>query len=245
MQGGAAEQRGGGGEAGYAGHADMTSTAGVSFPRLARRAAARRGGLTAEVRRGAATADRPAPLGRQRGPRWRPRKQQGDDAMAMHDMNELFMHFLKDIYYAERQILKTLPKMAKQAQSEKLKQALTHHREETQQQIERLQQVFELMGKRAQGVTCEAINGIIEEGDELAEEFKEASPTRDAGIIANGQAVEHYEMARYGTLIAWAKAAGQTEVAKLLEQTLQEEKKADTLLTELANSAVNPRAKAA
>jgi ferritin-like metal-binding protein YciE len=165
--------------------------------------------------------------------------------MAMHDMNELFMHFLKDIYYAERQILKTLPKMAKQAQSEKLKQALTHHREETQQQIERLQQVFELMGKRAQGVTCEAINGIIEEGDELAEEFKEASPTRDAGIIANGQAVEHYEMARYGTLIAWAKAAGQTEVAKLLEQTLQEEKKADTLLTELANSAVNPRAKAA
>ncbi len=124
-----------------------------------------------------------------------------------NSINELFLSFLQDMYYAERQILKALPKMAKAAQSEELKQALIHHREETQHQVERLQQVFEKIGKRARGQTCEALNGIVEEGEEVVEEF-EAGPVRDAGILANAQAVEHYEMARYGTMVAWAKVCG-------------------------------------
>ena len=160
----------------------------------------------------------------------------------MKSLDDLFLLHLKDIYYAERQILKALPKMAKAAQSDKLKQAFTQHREETQGQIERLQQVFEKIGKRAAGTTCEAINGIIEEGEELLEEFKEASPVRDAGLIAAGQAVEHYEMARYGALVAFAKVSGKNEVVSLLEQTLEEEKKADTLLNEMANSEINQQA---
>jgi ferritin-like metal-binding protein YciE len=161
---------------------------------------------------------------------------------AMKTLDDLFLHFLKDIYYAERQIVKALPKMAKAAQSEKLRQAFTQHREESQVQVERLQQVFEQIGKRAQGVTCEAINGIIEESQELLEEFKEASPVRDAGLIASGQAIEHYEMSRYGSLIAFAKASGHQEVVGLLQQTLDEEKKTDTLLNELANQEVNVQA---
>ena len=115
---------------------------------------------------------------------------------------------MQDVYYAERQILKALPKMAKAAQNEELKQALLHHREETQGQVERLQKAFEAIGKRAQGKTCEAINGLIEEGEEGIEEFP-AGVVRDAGIVANAQAVEHYEMARYGTLVAWAKSCGE------------------------------------
>ena len=159
----------------------------------------------------------------------------------MKTMNELFLHFLQDMYYAERQILKALPKMAKAAQSDELKQALTHHREETQHQVERLQHVFEQVGKRARGQTCEALNGIVEEGEEVVEQF-DAGPVRDAGILANAQAVEHYEMARYGTMIAWAKICGMPEAVKLLEETLAEEKKADELLNKIANSSVNKQA---
>ncbi len=162
----------------------------------------------------------------------------------MKTMNDLFLSFLQDMYYAERQILKALPKMAKGAQSEELKKALMTHRDETQHQVERLQQVFEKIGKRARGQTCEALNGIVEEGDEVMEEF-EAGPVRDAGILANAQAVEHYEMARYGTMIAWAKVAGMQEAVQLLEATLEEEKKADELLNKLANSSVNQKAKQA
>src|SRR4051812_28586335 len=117
-------------------------------------------------------------------------------------LNDLMLTFMQDIYYAERQILKALPKMAKAAQYEELKQALMHHREETQGQVERLQKAFEALGKRARGQTCEAINGLIEEGEEVIEEFPEGT-VRDAGILANAQSVEHYEMARYGTVIAW------------------------------------------
>jgi ferritin-like metal-binding protein YciE len=151
------------------------------------------------------------------------------------------LSFIQDIYYAERQILKALPKLAKAAQNEQLKHALMEHREETQGQIERLQKAFELLGKRARGQTCEAINGIIEEGEEVVEEFEQGL-VRDAGIIANAQAVEHYEMARYGTVVAWAKACGQQEIARLMEETLAEEKKADQLLNKLANSEVNEKA---
>jgi ferritin-like metal-binding protein YciE len=156
-------------------------------------------------------------------------------------INELLLSFMQDIYYAERQILKALPKMAKAAQNEKLQQALMHHREETQGQVDRLQKAFEALGKRARAQTCEAINGIIEEGEEVIEEF-EAGPVRDAGIVANAQAVEHYEMARYGTIIAWARGCGQNEVVKLMEETLEEEKKADKLLNDMAVKDINQQA---
>ncbi|MBO1073391.1 YciE/YciF ferroxidase family protein [Roseomonas marmotae] len=148
--------------------------------------------------------------------------------------DDLFLHTLKDIYYAERQILKALPKMAKAAEDQSLRDSFMLHREQTQQQIERLQQVFEALGKRVQGVTCEAINGLIEEAEELLEEAPEPSAVRDAGLIASAQAVEHYEMARYGTLIAWAKQSGKKEIVSLLEETLAEEKQTDALLTKMA-----------
>jgi ferritin-like metal-binding protein YciE len=144
-------------------------------------------------------------------------------------LNDLLLTFMQDIYYAERQILKALPKMAKAATSPKLKEAFLQHREETQVQIERLQK------------TCEAINGLIEEGEEVVEEYPEGS-VRDAGLAACAQAVEHYEMARYGALIAWAKTMGQKEVVSLLEETLAEEKKADTLLNQLASKDINQQA---
>jgi ferritin-like metal-binding protein YciE len=156
-------------------------------------------------------------------------------------LNDLMLSFMQDIYYAERQILKALPKMAKAAQNEGLKQALTHHREETEGQVERLQKAFDALGKRARAQTCEAINGLIEEGDEVIEAFPEGT-VRDAGILANAQAVEHYEMARYGTIVAWAKTCGQDQVAQLMQETLDEEKKADTLLNGLARKNINPQA---
>ena len=161
--------------------------------------------------------------------------------MTAKTMNDLLLTFMQDVYYAERQILKALPKLAKAAKSDELKQALMHHREETEHQVERLQKAFESMGKRARGKTCEAINGLIEEGDEVVEEF-EAGTVRDAGIIGAAQAVEHYEMARYGTICEWAKACGLTDVARLMAETLEEEKKADTLLNKLAKQDVNQQA---
>jgi ferritin-like metal-binding protein YciE len=157
-------------------------------------------------------------------------------------LDDLFLTTLKDIYFAERQIYKSLPKMAKAAQNPSLKAAFTSHREETQDQIERLQAVFEALGKRAQGVTCEAIKGLIEECEELLEEAPQPSPVRDAGLIACGQAVEHYEMARYGALIAWATATGKEDVVGLLQATLDQEKKADSLLTRLATESINAEA---
>ncbi|MCB8874960.1 YciE/YciF ferroxidase family protein [Acidisoma silvae] len=163
----------------------------------------------------------------------------------MNTMNDLFLHFLKDVYYAERQISKALPKMAKAAHSPHLREAFTEHREETQHHIERLQQVFEILGKRAQTVTCEAINGLIEECEELLDEAKEPSAVRDAGLAACAQAVEHYEMARYGSLIAWAKSLGKADIVTILEKTLAEEKKADSLLTKLSNAEINTLVKAA
>ena len=156
-------------------------------------------------------------------------------------MKDLLLTFMQDVYYAERQILKALPKMAKASGSEELKNALLHHREETQGQVERLQKAFDSLGKRARGITCEAINGLIEEGEEVIEEFPEGH-VRDAGIVACAQAVEHYEMARYGTIVAWAKAVGADEVARLMQETLEEEKKADTTLNQLARQDINQQA---
>jgi ferritin-like metal-binding protein YciE len=156
-------------------------------------------------------------------------------------LDDLFLHTLKDIYYAERKILKTLPKMAKAAESEELRQAFETHREETQGQIERLEQVFELLGKRASGVTCEAINGILEEGESVMEDFGD-SEAADAAILAAAQAVEHYEIVRYGTLKTFAQELGMQDAAKLIDQNLQEEKKTDQLLTQLAETRVNKKA---
>jgi ferritin-like metal-binding protein YciE len=161
----------------------------------------------------------------------------------MKSLDDLFLHFLQDVYYAERQLLKALPKMAKNAQEPALKQAFTEHREETVHQIERLEQVFELIGKRARGIPCEAIKGLIEEAEEVLSE-SEVGAVRDAGLVACGQAVEHYEMARYGALIAWAQAGGHKDVVSLLQQTLDEEKKADKLLNDLAMKQINKSASA-
>jgi ferritin-like metal-binding protein YciE len=157
-------------------------------------------------------------------------------------LDKLFLDTLKDVYYAERQILKSFPKLVRAMQTPELKEAMTLHREQTQGQIERIQRVFEILGKRAQGVTCEAINGILEESAELLEEAPEASPVRDAGLLAGAQAVEHYEIARYGTLIAWAKASRKQDIVDLLQQNLDEEKRTDQILSALAESAINPAA---
>ncbi|MFG1427688.1 YciE/YciF ferroxidase family protein [Roseixanthobacter glucoisosaccharinicivorans] len=159
------------------------------------------------------------------------------------NLDTLFHDTLKDIYYAERKILKALPKMQRAAQSPDLKAAFEKHRQETEGQIERLQQVFELIGKRAQGKTCDAIEGILSEGEEIMEEFK-GVPALDAGLVASAQAVEHYEITRYGTLKRWATELGLSEAATLLDATLKEESKTDADLTKLADAGANDRAKA-
>ncbi len=158
-------------------------------------------------------------------------------------LEDLFLETLKDIFFAERQILKGLPKLAKAAADPKLREAFMHHREETEAQVDRLRQVFEIIGKRAQGKTCEAINGIISEGEEIMDEYK-GTAALDAGLISAAQAVEHYEITRYGTLKRWATELGMADAAKLLDATLQEESKTDTDLTKLADASVNDRAKA-
>ncbi|MCJ8056915.1 ferritin-like domain-containing protein [Shinella curvata] len=158
--------------------------------------------------------------------------------MPTKTLEDLFTDGVKDIYYAERKIIAALKKMIRGAQSEDLKAAFDKHLQETEGQVERLVQVFELLGKPARGKTCPAIDGIIEEGQEVLEEFK-GSPAIDAGLLAAAQAVEHYEIARYGTLKSWAVQLGKTDVAELLEQTLLEETNTDATLTKLAETKVN------
>ena len=154
------------------------------------------------------------------------------------DLNELFLDTLKDIYYAEKHILKALPKMAKAANSEDLQAAFEKHHGETEDHVERLEQVFELIGKPARTKRCDAIEGIINEGKEIMEEYAD-TPALDAGLLAAAQAVEHYEISRYGTLKAWANKLQMSQAAKLLDQTLSEEKKTDETLTKIAEKAVN------
>jgi ferritin-like metal-binding protein YciE len=156
-------------------------------------------------------------------------------------LEDLFLLTLKDIYHGEKQILKALPKMAKNAENSELKKALEHHLEETKGQVERLERVFQLLDKPARGEACEAIEGLIEEGEEVMQKAK-TSPVGDAGLIAAGQAIEHYEIARYGTLCAWAKQLGMMDAAKLLDETLAQEKKADATLNGIALKDVNRRA---
>jgi ferritin-like metal-binding protein YciE len=157
--------------------------------------------------------------------------------MAGKDLKDLLLHTLKDVYFAEHEILKALPEMAAKAQRPELKEAFEKHRAQTQGQVTRLEQVFGILGEKAQGVPCEAIQGILAEGREVAAEFA-GGPALDAGLIAAAQAVEHYEIARYGALRSWAELAGLDEAEGLLEATLDEEKATDALLTGLAEAKV-------
>ncbi|MDR3470004.1 MAG: ferritin-like domain-containing protein [Xanthobacteraceae bacterium] len=158
-------------------------------------------------------------------------------------LDDLFYDTLKDIYFAEKQILKALPKMAKAANSDELRHAFETHRDQTEGHVDRLEEIFEQIKKPARGKTCDAILGIVEEGKEVMEEFAE-SGALDAGLLAGAQAVEHYEISRYGTLKKWAEELGLKDAARLLDKTLAEEKETDALLTKLAASAVNRRAAA-
>jgi ferritin-like metal-binding protein YciE len=162
--------------------------------------------------------------------------------MPTKTLEDLFTDGVKDIYYAERKIIAALKKMIRGAQAQELKAAFDKHLQETEGQVERLVQVFELLGKPARGKTCPAIDGIIEEGQEILEEFK-GSEALDAGLLAAAQAVEHYEIARYGTLKSWAMQLGKNDIAKLLEQTLLEETKTDQALTQLAEAKLNSKGK--
>ena len=162
-------------------------------------------------------------------------------------LDDLFHDTLKDMYYAEKKILATLPKMAKAAQNDELTAAFEKHRAETERQVERLEQVFALIDIKAQGKTCDAIIGITDEGTEIMKEYK-GSPALDAGLIAAAQAVEHYEISRYGTLRTWAEelvSAGLNDAVSLLQETLDEEKATDEVLTKIAESVVNREAEAA
>ncbi len=156
-------------------------------------------------------------------------------------LDDLFLDTLKDIYYAEKQIVKALPKMAKAATSPQLKVGFEQHLEETEGQIERLEQVFELLGKPARGKTCDAILGILEEGKSIMDEYK-GTVALDAGLVAAAQAVEHYEIARYGTLKTWAQQLGMKEAVSLLDATLKEEEATDKKLSQVAVGDVNRKA---
>jgi ferritin-like metal-binding protein YciE len=158
-------------------------------------------------------------------------------------LEDLFLIGLKDVFHAEKQLIRALRKMGKAAESDQLREAFETHRTETEGQVQRLEQVFELMGKRASGKPCEAMQGILAEGEEVMEDFAD-SDALDAGLLAAAQAVEHYEISRYGTLRSWAQQLGMEEAAGLLAQTLEEEKKTDKLLTQIAEQSSNKKAKA-
>lgn len=160
------------------------------------------------------------------------------DSSVAHGLTDLFEDMLKDIYWAEKALVKALPKMAKKATSDNLVQALESHLEETKGQVDRCEQIFEIMGKPARAKKCEAMDGLLKEATEIMESTEEGV-VRDAGIIAAGQKVEHYEIASYGTMRAFAKILGEDEIMNLLEETLNEEKQADEKLTEVAESSIN------
>jgi len=159
-------------------------------------------------------------------------------------LQDLFHDTLKDIYFAEKKILTALPKMAKAAESDDLRAAFEKHMDETEEQVSRLEKVFEAIDETPHGKTCDAIMGIIEEGQEIMKEYK-GTRALDAGLLAAAQAVEHYEISRYGTLKTWASELGLNDAVKLLDATLAEEKKTDADLTKIAESVVNQEAEAA
>jgi ferritin-like metal-binding protein YciE len=157
-------------------------------------------------------------------------------------LDKLYEEELRDIYNAEGQLVKALPKMAKAASNDELKKAIEDHLEQTKGQVDRLEKVFQSLGVAVRGKTCAAMKGLLEEGKEILEEEDIEDTVLDAALIAAAQKVEHYEIATYGTLIAWAKQLGYADQAKLLEETLTEEKEADSLLTEIAESNINAMA---
>jgi ferritin-like metal-binding protein YciE len=159
-------------------------------------------------------------------------------------LDELFHDTLKDIYFAEKKILATLPKMEKAAQAPELKRAFAKHKTETEGHVTRLEKVFAAIDKKPQAKTCDAIVGITDEGAEIMQDYK-GSPALDAGLLAAAQAVEHYEISRYGTLIAWAGELGLEDAVPLLQETLEEEKATDETLSDIAKTAINQQAKAA
>ncbi len=159
----------------------------------------------------------------------------------MKSMNDLMLHFLQDIYYAERLGLRGMAKMAKAVENPELKQAILEHREQSQKQISRLEQVFEVLNKRPRGKTCAAMDGLTEEADEAIEEG-EKGPVLDSALIACAQAIEHYEIARYGAMLAWARTQGMEEAVELLQETLEEEKQNDLRLNQIAEQTLNPQA---
>jgi len=164
--------------------------------------------------------------------------------MKINNLEELFLLELQDTYDAEKQLVKALPKMAKAASSDQLRQAFENHLQETERQVERLESVFDEMGQKAKSKTCEAMEGLVTEGKEMID-AKGDDATRDAGLIAAAQKVEHYEIASYGCLVTWAQQLGKANVAEMLRQTLNEEKEADRKLNELAESRLNQQAQAA
>jgi ferritin-like metal-binding protein YciE len=161
--------------------------------------------------------------------------------MKIENLNDLFLHTLQDIYFAEKQIVKALPKMMKKTDNPELGKAFESHLAETEEQVSRLEQVFEMLGEKPKATKCPAIEGIIEEANELIADIRDPD-TRDAGMLAAAQAVEHYEITRYGTLISWAELLGMKEAAKVLGLTLKEEYGADQKLTKLAESRLNKEA---
>lgn len=163
--------------------------------------------------------------------------------MSIETLDDLFLHTLKDVLYAERKILKALPKMERKASDPKLKQALSKHLHETEEQVLRLEEVFDTLGKPARGAKCDAMVGLIEEAEGLMAEITDTD-TMDAALISLAQAVEHYEIARYGTLVAWARQLGNPQAATLLKTTLDEEYGADRSLSKLAEERLNAAAAA-
>ena len=163
--------------------------------------------------------------------------------MTVNTLNDLFMETLKDLYYVEKKLVKTLPKMAQKASSEDLKEAIQSHLKETETHVQRLEQVFQLLDQKASAKTCEALEGLIREAEETMGEIADEQ-TLDAAIISSAQTVEHYEIARYGTLACWAAEIGNVEVVELLDQTLEEERAADEKLSAIAEDTVNQRAAA-
>jgi ferritin-like metal-binding protein YciE len=158
--------------------------------------------------------------------------------MKLKTLEDLLLHEMRDLYSAEKQLLKALPKMAKAASNEELKAGFEEHLTQTEGQVERLEQAFEMLGKPAKAETCKAMKGLIEEGQDIIEEDAEEA-VHDAGLICAAQKIEHYEIASYGTIVAWAEKLGHSDLAELLSETLEEEKDTDEKLTELAESAVN------
>jgi ferritin-like metal-binding protein YciE len=218
-----------------------TKRGGAAASRKGRSGRAAGSGRSASRSTGGAKSTRKSASGRSASARAASRARAASQANKEKDLGDLFLDTLKDMYHAEKQLLRALPKMAKAAQSGELRNAFANHARETEVQAERLERIFEMSGKRPQTKPCHGMMGLVEEGTEVMSEFK-GSDALDAGLIAAAQAVEHYEISRYGALKAWAEQHGMQEVADILDESLAEEKNADELLNRIAEQEANRRA---